>query len=111
MSQKVTPILCAVLFLTAATIPAVSQTRLAARATDFQPSPGANTNSSDDSDRAHDGLLGPVRRVRTEVVKVSAPDGKVIEDGKRVLLETSEYNVNGKKTHNQYFPVASSAVY
>jgi TonB family protein len=64
--------------------------------------------ASNDSDRARDGLMGPVRRVRTEVVKVSNASGKLVEDNKRVLLETAEYDVKGTKTQNQYFPVTGA---
>ena len=32
-----------------------------------------------DTDRARDGLNGPVRRVRTETVKVLVKDGKIVE--------------------------------
>jgi TonB family protein len=51
-----------------------------------------------------------VRRVRTEVVKVSSVSGKIVEDNKRVLLETTEYDQKGTKTQNQYFPVAGSTL-
>jgi len=61
------------------------------------------------SDLSRDGLQGPVRRIRTEVVKVVSADGKITENGKRVLLETAEYDLKGTKTVNQYFPVAGSA--
>jgi len=54
--------------------------------------------------------MGPVRRVRTEVVKVSNASGKLVEDNKRVLLETAEYDVKGAKTQNQYFPVTGAAL-
>src|SRR5260370_14056135 len=63
-----------------------------------------------ESDRARDGLLGPVRRVRTEVVKLSAVAGKNIEDTKHVLLETAEYDLKGVKTQNQYFPIEGATL-
>src|SRR5207237_8898351 len=59
--------------------------------------------------RGGDGLVGPVRRVRTEVVKVSAVSGSVVED-KRVILETAEYDLKGRKTQNQYFPITGSTL-
>ena len=71
----------------------------------FQPTASAN---GEENDRARDGLVGPVRRIRSEVVKVVTTDGKVVEAGKRVLLEAAEYDLKGTKTVNQYFPVNAS---
>jgi TonB family protein len=68
------------------------------------------SSASEDTDRARDGLVGPVRRVRTEVVRVSNASGRMVEDPKRVLLETAEYDMKGVKTQNQYFPVTGSAL-
>lgn len=56
-----------------------------------------------ESDRVRDGLTGPVRRVRTEIVKLSLMDGRLVE-GKRSLLEIVAYDLEGNKTDNQYFP-------
>src|SRR5258708_5198547 len=88
-------------------VPAVSgQSNLTAKAS-AQPQPAAVDGSGSENDRTRDGLLGPVRRVRTEVVKLSAvAGGKSIEDGKHVLLESAEYDLKGVKTQNQYFPIA-----
>jgi TonB family protein len=61
------------------------------------------------SDREQDGLAGPVRRVRTEVAKVSVRDGKSQEGG-RVLLETATYDVKGKRIDHAYFLTPSGAV-
>jgi TonB family protein len=69
--------------------------------------PTASVNA-DENDRARDGLVGPVRRIRSEIVKVVTSDGKVVEAGKRTLLEASEYDLKGAKTVNQYFPVKGS---
>src|SRR5437868_3479351 len=55
-----------------------------------------------DTDRARDGLNGPVRRVRTETAKVLVKDGKIIE-GPRVLLETATYDMKGAKIDNAYY--------
>jgi TonB family protein len=52
-----------------------------------------------------DGLVGPVRRVRTEIVKLSNQDGRMVE-GKRIVLEVAAYDIKGKKIENRYFPVA-----
>jgi TonB family protein len=62
-----------------------------------------------ESDRVRDGLVGPVRRVRTEVVKLTCADGRVTE-GTRSLLEMVAYDVKGNKIENQYFPVAGATL-
>jgi TonB family protein len=80
------------------------QANLNAKANNFQPA----TSGNEESDRTRDGLRGPVRRVRTEVVKVSLVDGKLADNGKPVLLEMAEYDLKGAKTQNQYFPVGGS---
>src|SRR6266516_5387318 len=98
---------CLCLSLMTMALSAVAQTSLTARVGNLQP---AVDGASADSDRVRDGLTGPVRRVRTEVVKVSNAAGKIVEDSKRVLLETAEYDLKGAKTQNQYFPVAGSTL-
>jgi TonB family protein len=70
--------------------------------------PQTTSVNADENDRARDGLVGPVRRIRSEIVKVVTTDGKVVETGKRVLLEAAEYDLKGAKTVNQYFPVSGS---
>ena len=60
-----------------------------------------------DTDRDRDGLLGPVRRIRTETVKLMSRDGKVVE-GQRQVLETAVYNIKGTKIENAYFPIAGA---
>jgi protein TonB len=105
MSQQVTRILSAVFLLTWIVTIASGQ-NLTAKASSFQPAGG----SGNESDRARDGLLGPVRRVRTEVVRLSTSAGKILEDDKRVLLETAEYDLKGSKTQNQYFPIAGATL-
>lgn len=89
---------------------ASGQTNLTAKANGFQPPPAAADGSGSESDRRRDGLLGPVRRVRTELVKLSAVAGKTVEDSKHILLETAEYDLKGVKTQNQYFPIAGAAL-
>jgi periplasmic protein TonB len=64
---------------------------------------------STDTDRARDGLNGPVRRVRTETAKVLVKDGKIVE-GPRVLLETATYDVKGAKIDNAYYLAAGGAL-
>jgi TonB family protein len=68
----------------------------------------AATNSAD-SDRARDGLSGPVRRVRTEIVKLSNKSAKMTE-GQRALLETAAYDIKGSKSENAYYPVAGETL-
>jgi len=105
MSKQVTRILFAVLLVSWTVATAFGQNSLSAKANG--PEPAASSN---ESDRVRDGLLGPVRRIRTEVVKLSTAGGKTVEDDKRVLLETAEYDLKGSKTRNQYFPVAGSTL-
>jgi TonB family protein len=83
---------------------ASAQTNLAAKANSFQPQPASTVI---ESDRVKDGFVGPVRRVRTETVKLSSEGGSLIE-GKRALLEVVAYDVRGNKVENQYFPVTGA---
>lgn len=81
------------------------QQALSARNTSFQPQPV----EVGESDRIKDGLTGPVRRVRTEIVKLTTQDGRVTE-GKRSLLEIVAYDIKGRKVENQYFPVVGGSL-
>src|ERR1700682_707696 len=109
MSQ-ITRIISAGFLLSVLVSVAVGQNRLTAKANALQPEPANVDGSGSESDRARDGLLGPVRRVRTEVVKLLAAGGKTVEDSKHVLLETAEYNLKGVKTQNQYFPIEGATL-
>jgi len=62
-----------------------------------------------ESDRSRDGLIGPVRRVRTEIAKLTSADGRQGED-KHMLVELAAYDIKGNKIENQYFPVAGSTL-
>ena len=66
-------------------------------------------NAPVESDRSRDGLIGPVRRVRTEVAKLTNTEGRPAE-GKHVLVEVAAYDVKGNKTENQYFPITGSTL-
>jgi TonB family protein len=99
-------VISAVLSLTIVTINAEAQSNLSAKATNVA---ATSSTSNTETDRARDGFTGPVRRVRSEVAKLSNVAGK-IEEGKRAVLETAEYDVNGVKTQNQYFPVSNSSL-
>lgn len=105
MSKQVIRIAFAGLSLAMMIATASGQGNLTARA-NLQPA----ADASGETDRTRDGLVGPVRRVRTEVVKLSTVGGKAIEDSKHTLLETAEYDLKGVKTQNQYFPVTGSTL-
>ena len=62
-----------------------------------------------ESDRSRDGLIGPVRRVRTEVAKLLTADGKPAE-GKHQVVEMVAYDIKGAKVENQYFPIAGATL-
>lgn len=62
-----------------------------------------------ESDRSRDGLIGPVRRVRTEVAKLLTADGRQNE-GKHTLVEVVAYDIKGNKVENQYFPIAGATL-
>src|SRR5687767_10502466 len=70
---------------------AFAQTNLTARNTDPRgPAPVADT------DRIRDGLVGPVRRVRTAVAKLSTENGKSVE-GKESVIEIVAYDVRSEE--------------
>jgi protein TonB len=60
-----------------------------------------------ETDRSRDGLLGPVRRVRTEIAKLSTVEGRLTE-GKPQVVELVAYYLKGNKIENQYFPVVGA---
>ncbi len=60
-----------------------------------------------ETDRLRDGLVGPVRRIRTEIAKLSNESGKMLE-GKHAVLEVVSYDIKGNKVENQYFPIAGA---
>lgn len=62
-----------------------------------------------DTDRDRDGLVGPVRRVKTEMAKLSNRGGKIVE-GQRVVLEAFAYDIKGVKIENAYYPVPGAAL-
>ena len=83
-----------------------AQSTLTAKATGLQP---AASSAGPESDRLKDGLVGPVRRVRTEVAKLSSESGKMLE-GKHAVLEVASYDLKGNKVENQYFPIAGGSL-
>jgi TonB family protein len=94
----------AVVVLLAITARGSAQNNLAAKGNVVQP-----VSAVVESDRIRDGLAGPVRRVRTEVAKLSNATGRLVEE-KRVVLEVAAYDNKGSKIDNQYFPVAGSTL-
>ena len=97
MSKHVTRILFTVLLMSWMVSAAFGQTNLSAKANSLQPASG------NESDRVRDGLQGPVRRIRTEVIKLSSASGKTVEDGKRVVLETAEYDLREARPRTNIF--------
>lgn len=79
-----------------------AQSNLSAKAT-ARPAPPPSPVA--ESDRIRDGLVGPVRRVRTEIAKLSNDNGRLLE-GKHAVLEVVAYDIKGNKIENQYFPIA-----
>jgi Tfp pilus assembly protein PilF len=62
-----------------------------------------------DSTKEQDGLIGPVRRVRTEAAKLELQGDKLIE-GQRQLLEITTYGPRGERVENVSYPSASSPI-
>ena len=63
-----------------------------------------------DSNREQDGLLGPVRRIRTETAKLSPPQaaaGAAVE-GPRVVLEITTYAPQGHRLDNKSYPTTAA---
>ena len=70
---------------------------------------GQPTNATAESDRTRDGLIGPVRRIRTEVAKLTNTGGG-LQEGKHVILEIAAYDIKGNKIEKQYFPIAGATL-
>jgi TonB family protein len=101
MSTRISHItLCLLVFIAAAS----AQTNLTAKAGN-----PPTVNAPVESDRSRDGLIGPVRRVRTEIAKLSTADGRQAES-KHVVVEIVAYDLKGNKIENQYFPIAGSTL-
>ncbi|HEV2885171.1 MAG TPA: hypothetical protein VGW36_09955, partial [Pyrinomonadaceae bacterium] len=83
MSKTIGRLLVSFMVLIAAGVIAMAQSSLTAKTTPYQPASGAAPAATD---RMRDGLMGPVRRVRTEIVKLSNENGKMLE-GKHAVLE------------------------
>jgi hypothetical protein len=62
-----------------------------------------------DSTKEQDGLIGSVRRVKTEYATINLKEGRPIE-GPRQLLEVTTYGVKGNRIDNVSYPIAGSTV-
>src|SRR5215213_5008153 len=101
MSNRLSYITLCLLLLAAS---ASAQTNLTAKAGN-----APAVNAPVESDRSRDGLIGPVRRVRTEIAKLTSSDGRQAE-AKPVVVEIVAYDIKGNKVENQYFPVAGATL-
>ena len=106
MSKRISASALAAVAVLGIGVSSQAQSNLSAKANNFQPK---SVSAPVESDRVKDGLVGPVRRVRTEVVKLLASEGKIVE-GKRAVLELVAYDLKGNKIENQYFPVAGATL-
>ncbi|HYK22260.1 MAG TPA: tetratricopeptide repeat protein [Pyrinomonadaceae bacterium] len=62
-----------------------------------------------DSTKEQDGLVGSVRRVKTETAKIELKDGHAIE-GPPQLVEVTTYGIKGNRIENTSYPIAGSLV-
>ena len=62
-----------------------------------------------DSTKEQDGLVGSVRRVKTETAKIEIKDGHPVE-GPAQLVEVTTYGIKGNRIENTTFPIAGSLV-
>jgi Flp pilus assembly protein TadD len=62
-----------------------------------------------DSTKEQDGLLGSVRRVRTETAKIELKDGRPVE-GTPQLVELTTYGIKGNRIENTSYPLKDVVV-
>lgn len=62
-----------------------------------------------DSTKEQDGLLGSVRRVKTETAKIEIKDGRAVE-GPPQLVELTTYGVQGNRIDNTSYPLKGGVV-
>jgi Flp pilus assembly protein TadD len=62
-----------------------------------------------DSTKEQDGLVGSVRRVKTESAKIELKDGRPVE-GPAQVVELTTYGVKGNRIENTSYPTATSLV-
>ncbi len=83
-----------------------------AQAQDIQVSAAVSTRPAItvlDSTKEQDGLLGSVRRIRTETAKIELKDGRAVE-GPPQLVEVTTYGVKGNRIENTSYPIGGSLV-
>src|SRR5215212_612507 len=62
-----------------------------------------------DSTKQQDGLLGSVRRVKTETAKIDLKDGRPVE-GPFELVEVTTYGIKGDRIENTSYPIKGGLV-
>src|SRR5690349_3513648 len=62
-----------------------------------------------DSTKEQDGLVGSVRRVKTETARIELKDGQPVE-GPPKLVEVTTYSLKGNRIENTSYPIGSSLV-
>jgi hypothetical protein len=62
-----------------------------------------------DSTKEQDGLVGSVRRVKTETARIELKDGRAVE-GPAQLVELTTYGIKGNRIENTSFPIGGSLV-
>ena len=62
-----------------------------------------------DSTKEQDGLLGSVRRVKTETAKIEFTDGRPVE-GPPELVEVTTYGIRGNRIENTSYPLKGGLV-
>jgi tetratricopeptide (TPR) repeat protein len=60
-----------------------------------------------DSTKEQDGLIGSVRRVKTETAKIELKEGRTVE-GPAQLVEITTYGIKGNRIENTSYPIAGS---
>jgi TonB family protein len=112
MLKRTSTVWASALLLLALTTCAQAQSNTAAAPNSFQPARASAATAPAapaDSERVRDGLLGPVRRVRTETAKLLSKNGSLVEQP-RVLLEVAAYDLKGAKIENAYFPLSGETL-
>lgn len=62
-----------------------------------------------DSTKEQDGLLGSVRRVKTETARIELKDGRSVE-GPTQLVEITTYGIKGNRIENTSYPIGGGLV-
>ncbi|HSD47350.1 MAG TPA: tetratricopeptide repeat protein [Pyrinomonadaceae bacterium] len=62
-----------------------------------------------DSTKEQDGLVGSVRRVKTETARIEIKEGRTVE-GPPQLVEVTTYGIKGNRIENTSYPVPGSLV-